>query len=108
MTIARASRLPAADPGSAASALRSRGVVLPALPPSKSLTEGDVVAIGRSLGLDLRTSRPEASFGEPEVTRFLRAFGGALRGNGDDPPGVRSDNDPPGPYPRPEGAADPL
>src|SRR2546428_578444 len=56
------------------------------LNPSKGLTQGDVVRIGKANGLRLTTTKPDAGFTADEVEQFFASCGyaTALRGsNGD-------------------------
>ncbi len=71
--IAKVKNLNAADPNAAAAALK-----VPAANLSKPLTEGDVAGIAKALGLNVKTSNPQASFGSKQVSTFLSAFGPEL------------------------------
>ena|SRR5438552_11952878 len=56
------------------------------LNPSKSLTQGDVVRIGRANGVHLTTTKPDAAFTADEVDQFFTTYGignPALNGAGD-------------------------
>jgi hypothetical protein len=48
-----------ADP---AAAFRAHGIALPSIDAAKRLTEGDVVAVGRALGVALTSQKPAAPF----------------------------------------------
>src|SRR5262245_24498131 len=60
--IAIARALPAPTEAGAAGVLKAAGVSLPSLDPSKALTEQDVVAIGKSFGINSTTRAPNAPF----------------------------------------------
>ena len=98
--IARTKKLATTDAATAQAAIRAAGVDLPPLVLDRPLTEGDVAAISRSLGLRVTTTRPDAPFDGGRVDDFLATFGPTIA----KPQG----EDPPGPYPRPDGAADPA
>lgn len=91
--LAREHGLPAATPGEAVAALETAGADLPAtLDLDTLLTERDVVAIARALGVRVTTSRPDAPFDRGQVQRFVDAVvaadpSAASAGtNGDRPP----------------------
>ncbi|HJQ99156.1 MAG TPA: hypothetical protein VJ826_12665 [Candidatus Polarisedimenticolaceae bacterium] len=95
--IAAARGLSTPTEAGAAGALQAAGIALPSLDPAKSLTERDVVAIGKSLGINATTRNPDAPFTKSRGRAFLSAFsdeiggGGATRhenenGNGNGPP----------------------
>ena len=57
-------------------ALKASGVKLDAgVDPSKALTQGDVVKIGKANGLRLTTNQPEAAFTTEEVDQFFTSYG---------------------------------
>ena len=88
--LAQAKGLAATDAHVADVALRGVGVRLPrTLAYDKGLTEGDVARIARELGLNVRTSNPDASFTQAGVDVFFVTFGGELGGDG-----VASDTNP--------------
>ena len=73
--IATAKNLDAANAYVAADALAANGVRLPAdIVFTDALTEGDVVSIARTLGINVRTSAPEADFSQEQADRFLLSF----------------------------------
>ena len=77
--LARSKNLIAIDAQTAAEALGSVGVRLPAnLNYGKRLTEGDVVRIARAAGLNLNTATPESDFSADEVERFFAVFSAEL------------------------------
>ena len=89
---AKAKNLNATDPRIAADSLAVVGVQVPNdVQLSQRLTESVVIKISRSAGLNLSTSRPDASFSAEQVDRFFATFAGdtsashtrstALRGN---------------------------
>ena len=84
--IAKAKHMPAIDAASAEASLRGAGYRLPQLDLGKQLTESDVAAISKTLGLSVTTTRPEASVSESQVNSFMSAFGSQLIGIGDESP----------------------
>lgn len=88
--IAKAKSLVATDGNSAVSALRGAGVSVPAIDLGKTLTEGDVVAIGSAAGLRFTTSNPGAPFTSGQVDQFLVSFGSELGTSAGDDPSTRS------------------
>ena len=84
--LARAKNLDAADPLIATRSLESAGIRLPAgLDLAGPLTEGDVTRIVNAAGLRVRTSSPEALFGEWQTERLLVSLGPELGTGGSDP-----------------------
>jgi len=78
--IARAKNLNATDARIAADSLAAVGITVPSnLRLDAYLTEGDVAAIARSAGLNVRTASPDAAFGTEKADRFLNSFSGDLR-----------------------------
>ena len=74
--LAKARNLAATDARVAVDALRGIGVRVPAdLNYSKKLTEGDVVRLARSFGLNVTTTTPDNSFTSHQVDRFFATFG---------------------------------
>lgn len=73
--IAKAKHMSAVDAASAEVSLRGAGYRLPELQLSKELTESDVTAISKSLGLSVTTTRPEAPVSETQMNRFMASFG---------------------------------
>lgn len=77
--MARARSLDATDPGTAATALRTVGVALPAdLDLSRPLTEGDVVRVARAIGIRVTSSAPDATFDRARMERFMSTFSAEL------------------------------
>jgi len=77
--LARARHLDAATPQGALDSLEAAGLRLPSnLDLGKRLTEQDVSEISRSVGLNLTTSRPGASFSSTQVDQFFESFSGEL------------------------------
>ena len=72
--IATSRGLPAPTEAGAANALKAAGIAVPALDPAKPLTDQDVVAIGRSLGIHATTSSPNAPFTKSRGRTFLAVF----------------------------------
>ena len=91
---AKAKNLNATDPRIAADSLSAVGIEMPGdIQLTQRLTENVVIKISRSAGLNLSTSRPDASFSAEQVDRFFATFAGELRD--DAVIGVRSDCTPP-------------
>jgi hypothetical protein len=61
---------------------------------SRELTEGDVVAVTRALGLNVTTRRPDAPFDRAQIDELLTVFSWELGASGADP-GVAPDSFPP-------------
>jgi len=72
--IAKAKHMSAVDAASAEASLRGAGYRLPQLELGKDLTESDVTAISKSLGLSVTTSRPTATVSETQMNRFMSSF----------------------------------
>lgn len=73
--LAAAKNLNATDAAIATDSLAAVGVNLPAdLELGASLTEGDVTAISRAMGLNVTTSRPDRNFNSDQVDRFIQSF----------------------------------
>ena len=101
--VALARQLPAMDGADAERLLRDSGADLPTLRLAVQLTEGDVVAISRSLGFLVSTSRPDEPFEDGSVKLFLD-----LMATQAPAPDRSTASGEPGPYPRPnDQAADP-
>ena len=59
--------------------LRASGVKLDAnIDPAKTLTQGDVVRIGKANGLRLTTRNPESQFTAAEIAQFFTSYGPTL------------------------------
>jgi hypothetical protein len=71
LSLARAKGLTAASVGEAKASLESAGITLPVADFDRTLTQGDVVAIGNAAGLHLSSSTPEAPFTGEQVSAFL-------------------------------------
>jgi hypothetical protein len=85
--IAKAKHMTAVDAGSAEAGLRGAGYRLPQLDLGKELTEGDMTAISKSLGLSVTTSRPTATVSETSMDRFMSSFSNEIViGGGDENP----------------------
>ena len=82
--IATARRLSAPTEAGAAQALKAAGIAVPSLDPAKQLTERDVVAIGKSLGIDATTRTPDAPFTKSRGRMFISAFSDEIGGGGED------------------------
>ncbi len=77
--LARAKKLAATDPQTAAASLAAVGVKLPAgLDMTRSLTEGDVARIARATGLNVKATNETASFDDRQLDRFLTSFSSQL------------------------------
>ena len=73
------------------STLRASGVKLDAkVDAAKTLTQGDVVRIGKANGLRLTTNRPEAAFTAQEIAQFFTSYGLTLSSG---PAAVSAGND---------------
>lgn len=78
--LARSKNLIASSPRVASDSLAAIGVFVPAdLSHGKVLTEGDVSAIARSAGLNVRSANPDAAFDSAKSERFFSSFGRELR-----------------------------
>ncbi len=83
--IAQTKDLQADDAFVAAESLARVGVQLPAsVVFSNKLREGDVVAIARSMGINVRSGDPDATFGESQVDRFFLSFSREITAVGSD------------------------
>lgn len=76
--IAQEGRLDVSGPAEARKVLNEQGWALPRLDLGARLTEGDVVSIARSAGLNVVSSDPDRPFGATGVQAFLSAFGSSL------------------------------
>lgn len=81
--IASARGLAAPTDAGAADVLKASGVAVPSLDPSKTLTEGDVVAIGRSVGFTATTQNPAAPFTKSRAQSLLTTFQSEIGGSRD-------------------------
>ncbi len=81
--IAQAKGLSAASGAAAYDALRAAGVALPSLDVNAPLTEGTVTTIAASLGINVTTSNPTATFSESQATAFVTTFASEIQGIGD-------------------------
>ena len=73
--IAQSKGVDSSDVFAAENALARVGVRLPAdLDYNAQLTEGDVSAIARTLGINVRSGNPDASFSSEQASRFLASF----------------------------------
>jgi hypothetical protein len=85
--IAKAKHMTAVDAASAEAGLRGAGYRLPQLDLGKELTEGDMTAISKSLGLSVTTSRPGAAVSDTSMNRFMSSFSNEIViGGGDENP----------------------
>jgi hypothetical protein len=86
-----------ADARAAADALAADGVRVAARSNalSRELTEGDVVAITRALGLKVTTRRPDAPFDRAQVDELLTYFSTELGATASDPGATTYDVPPP-------------
>ena len=101
--VALARQLNAVDGADAERLLRETGVRLPTLTLNERLTEGTVVTISRSLGVQVTTSRPDAPFESSSMIAFLDLVAAQAPTTEQSATGGES-----GPYPRPnDQAADP-
>lgn len=73
--LAQSHQLNAEDPVVAAGSLERIGIRLPSgLDFRRLLTERDVATISRAAGLEVKTNRPNATFGSERVDRFFMTF----------------------------------
>ena len=84
--VAVARQIPSSSEQDAWTALRGAGIQLPRMDSAKVLTEGDVVEIGRSLGLKVDSSTPSAPFERNRAQTFVATV---VPGTGDDTPSTR-------------------
>ena len=82
--VAKVRGLKASTETEAVTALKGSGVVLPSLDLGKALTEGDVVAIGRAVGVTTTSKNPDAPFSRTRAQTFLSTFGSEIAGRGDE------------------------
>jgi hypothetical protein len=94
--IATARGLSAPTEAGAAEVLEAAGIAVPSLDPAKQLTDHDVVAIGKSLGISTTTQTPGAPFTKSRAQMFLSVFRNEIGGVGDDR-NVTRDEDEDGP-----------
>ena len=83
--VAKVRGLTVSTESEAVSALKASGVVLPSLDLGKTLTEGDVVAIGHAVGVTTTSKNPNAPFTRTRAQTFLSTFGSEIAGRGDEP-----------------------
>lgn len=62
-------------------AFRAHGIELPKIDVAKPLTEGDVVAVGRSLGVALTSQRPDAPFDRTRAQSIAATIATGTGGN---------------------------
>lgn len=84
--VAVARQIPSSSEHDAWAALRGAGIELPRMDAAKVLTEGDVVEIGRSLGLNVDSSTPSAPFDRIRAQAFAETV---VPGTGVDAPSTR-------------------
>jgi hypothetical protein len=77
--VAHAKQLESADGASAEASLRSAGFDLPQLALDKGLTEGDMTAISRALGVAVTTQRPSQAVSPMQVDTYFSVFAARLR-----------------------------
>jgi hypothetical protein len=73
--LAQANHFVAVDAASAEAGLRGAGINLPRLALDKSLTEGDMTAISKALGVTVKTERPSRLVSEAQLNNFVAIFG---------------------------------
>lgn len=69
--VAAARHVTIAPGGDPAIALRAAGINVPALPSSRTLTEADVVAVSRALGVRVSSTNPAAPFTRTQAQAFV-------------------------------------
>jgi hypothetical protein len=77
--VAQAKRIESADAVSAEAGLRTAGFDLPRLVLEKTLTEGDMTAISRALGVAVTTQRPSQPVTASQMSTYVAVFGARLR-----------------------------
>src|SRR5512145_1915595 len=82
--IATTRGLSAPTEAGAAEVLAAAGIAVPSLDPAKQLTDHDVVAIGKSLGISTTTQTPDAPFTKSRARTFLTVFRSEIGAVGDD------------------------
>ena len=82
--IAAARGLSAPTETGAAEVLEAAGIAVPSLDPAKQLTDHDVVAIAKSLGISTTTQTPDKPFTKSRARAFLTVFRSEIGGVGDD------------------------
>jgi len=88
--IAQAKQLDLNDTPKTPESLREAGVPLPPdMQLTEPLTEGHVARIARSMGLDVSTNRPGATFTAEQVDRFFEAYQVDLALRGEAPAAAR-------------------
>lgn len=95
--IAKAKRISAVDAASAEAGLRAAGFSLPQLALDKSLTEGDMTSISKTLGIPVTTTRPSAFISESQMDQYVGTFStqlgaGSMVGVGGGEPGNSTDS----------------
>lgn len=78
LELAKAKNLTVSTSAEAKSALSASGIQIPSIALDKTLTQGDVVAIGNAAGLNLNSSTPSAEFGSDQLSSFMISFGPEL------------------------------
>ena len=73
--LAQAKRIVAVDGPSAEAGLRIAGFNLPKLDLNKSLTEGEMTAISKALGVAVTTERPAQFVSEAQLGTYMSSFG---------------------------------
>ena len=82
--IATARGLSVSSEASAGQVLRDAGIQVPVLDPAKTLTEGDVVEIGRTIGVNSTTQAPQSTFTRTRAQAFISTFRTEVGGRGDE------------------------
>lgn len=81
--VAKAKDLSFTDAASARDAIVADGTRVPSIDINKTLTQGDVVRLSSALGLNLRSSTPDALFTDGDMTAFVSAFAPEIGGDED-------------------------
>ena len=74
MELARVKGFTASSVAQAKASIESTGITLPVSDFNRTLTQGDVVAIGNAAGLNLNSSTPEAAFTGDQMNSFMVSF----------------------------------
>ena len=94
MELARVKGFTASNVEAAKVSIESTGITLPVSDFNRTLTQGDVVAIGNAAGLNLNSSTPEAAFTGDQMNSFMVSFAPELGATDGDNSTAGSTNDP--------------
>ena len=74
MELAKVRGFTSSNAAQAKASIESTGITVPVTDFDRTLTQGDVVAIGNAAGLNLNSSTPEAAFTGDQVNSFIVSF----------------------------------